>query len=343
MKPLAHRYAALLEQAAQSAAAAPSCAKEAARLGRRALLQGALPQELLQLHREAMAQLVAAHPEPLDLALAERILELPLEAALSYGEAYREQLGRGFLAQMEVRLAQAYQMQAACEVAAGVAHDVNNLLGSIMGFAEMAGDEVAPGSVPAQHLQLIVAACTSARDLLSSQLAFVRNGRPAPAQPVDLVQQARDTIALVRASHGPGIKLRLECLLERAVLIAEPMQPQQLLMNLCINAVQASEPRGEVVVRVEPAVLAAPPGVVGRPAVCVSVIDHGHGMPAAVRERMFEPFFSTKDAAQGSGLGLSVVQRIVTRMGGAIRVQSQSEGPARGTTVAVQLPLAGQV
>lgn len=227
-------------------------------------------------------------------------------------------------------------------LASGIAHDVNNVVGGIVGLA----DRIRDGGAPADHADLaadIVEACLRAREIVRRLLVFA--GRDEGArEPFDAALAAGDALALVRLVIPPGIELRTE-VATSAVLVARPSDVHQVLLNLATNAAQAIGDRsdGVIEVRVVDAVpdedLAAvlPPLVAGARHLLIEVADNGPGIPDDVVPRVFDPFFTTRREGGGTGLGLPIVHGIATGLGGAVALQT---GARTGTTFRVYLPAA---
>jgi signal transduction histidine kinase len=249
---------------------------------------------------------------------------------------FREQMEAHYQKTVEARVEQAHKLEVVGTLAAGIAHDFNNLLGSIIGFAELAGDDLPEDSLRKHNILQILATSFRARDLVARLLTFARQS-PGVAVPVDMVGEVRESLALLRVSYPPGLQLRYRPDVERAMVLADPVQIQQIVMNLCMNAADAMAHQG--VVDVSVAAVAPAENASGKAGVRLTVADCGHGMLPEVQERIFDPFFTTKAPSQGSGLGLSVVYGIVTHLGGAITVSSRAGGPRRGTEFQVTLPL----
>ncbi|GIX49678.1 MAG: hypothetical protein KatS3mg131_3889 [Candidatus Tectimicrobiota bacterium] len=239
---------------------------------------------------------------------------------------------------LEAQLRQAQKMEAIGTLAGGIAHDFNNILAAIMGYAELAQQDVPEQSPPWHHLQEVLRGCQRARDLIRQILAFSRQGE-AERRPVALHQLCRETLRLLRAALPATVTLREH--LEEGTVLADPTQLQQVLLNLGSNAGHAMrEGGGELEVRLETVQVEAPlaathPALHPGPYLCLTVRDTGTGMPPQVLERIFDPFFTTKAPGEGTGLGLATVHRIVSDHGGAILVEST---PGRGTTFRVYLP-----
>jgi PAS domain S-box-containing protein len=243
----------------------------------------------------------------------------------------------------EEQLRQAQKMEAVGQLAGGIAHDFNNLLTAILGYADLAIEQVEADSDLAADLQEIRKAGDRARGLTSQLLAFSRKQVLQP-QVVDLNTVVAEVEGMLRRVIAEDI--RFEIVVESGLgpVYADPGQLHQVLMNLAINARDAM-PRGGVLRITTTSVMAA----VGEPGldasadlqrcVALSVSDTGCGMPTHVRARIFEPFFTTKGPGKGTGLGLSMVYGVVAESGGRISVESE---PDRGTTFTIHLPVSEQ-
>jgi CheY-like chemotaxis protein len=193
-------------------------------------------------------------------------------------------------------------------------------------------------------LQEIRNAGEKARNLVGRMLAFSRGGTGEPT-PVVLAEMVQNTLRLVQASLPATIKLSLETTASQARVLMDPVQLQQLLMNLCINARDAIDGPGLITLQVTD----AKPYVnecasCHRPIMaeyaCLAVTDSGSGMSEELLGHVFDPFFTTKEAGQGSGLGLSIIHGIVHEYGGHILVESQ---PGSGTRFRILLPILQQL
>ena len=242
---------------------------------------------------------------------------------------------------MAEQLRQAQKMESLGNLAGGIAHDFNNLLGVILGHAEVVQDALPPDGdgEGAQALTRLVSATNRSRDLIRRLLAFARRADSAP-RPVALGPVVDEGVRLVRATIPVSMALELDLAPDAGVVHADPVQLQQVLINLATNAWHAMEPAGTLGVRVA-RVDVPGPGVNGDTDVppgawsLLQVRDSGHGMNEETLARIFEPYFTTKGPGRGTGLGLSVVHGIVTAHGGHIRVSSR---PGAGTDVRVYLP-----
>ena len=244
--------------------------------------------------------------------------------------------------EFEARLAQARKMEALGQFAGGVAHDFNNILAGILGFADMIR-RVAPDTAVAGFGQEIVQAAKRARDLVKQILMFSRR-QIGERRPVRVPEVIHEALQLVRGTAPPGVELITEIDPDVPYIQGDATQLHQVVMNLCTNAVQAmGDVGGTLVVSVAAVEVTAdfarrhPPLRAGE-FVRLAVADNGPGMEKAVLDRLFEPFFTTKAPGVGTGLGLSVVHGVVQNHEGAIVVESR---PGEGTTFEVYLPAVG--
>ena len=235
-------------------------------------------------------------------------------------------------AQLEAQLRQAQKMEAIGHLAGGIAHDFNNILTSIQGYARLAAElpEAATNAKLASHLDHVELACNRARELIQQMLIFSR-GRRGAARPVALAPLVRQAIRLLRSSLPATLEIVPEFAADLPAALLDPVQADQILMNLCINAHDAMHGRGTVQVAVSPrsirtAVCASCRGPVAGEFVELAVADEGPGIAAEAMERMFEPFFSTKETGRGTGMGLAIVHGIVHEHGGHILVESSAAG-----------------
>jgi signal transduction histidine kinase len=214
------------------------------------------------------------------------------------------------------------------QLAAGVAHELNEPLGNILGFAQLARKDPRLPKRPAKDLEKIVSASLYAREVIHKLLIFARQMPPVKTK-VNLNQVVEEGLYFLESRCAKaGIEL-LRALEPRLPEIsADPSQLNQVLVNLMVNAIQAMPQGGRLTIQT----LAGPDHV------SLIVTDTGIGMTEEVREKIFTPFFTTKDVDQGTGLGLAVVDGIVTSHSGSIRVESR---PGEGARFEIQLPLRG--
>jgi two-component system, cell cycle sensor histidine kinase and response regulator CckA len=244
-------------------------------------------------------------------------------------------------AAMEAQLRQAQKMEAIGTLAGGIAHDFNNILAAIIGYAELTQYELPEDSPERQNLDQVLKASLRAKELVRQIVLFSRQRAEAPKQPMEIIPVVGDALRLLRASLPTNIEIQQECESDNAVVLADPIQIQQILLNLCTNAAHAmKETGGTLTVRLVDTNVDGGSLTEGFAAklgryVRLTVSDTGHGMEPSVRERIFDPYFTTKAVGEGSGLGLAVVQGIVKRLDGTITVSSE---PGIGTTFDVYIP-----
>ncbi|MFN8093156.1 MAG: PAS domain S-box protein [Vicinamibacteria bacterium] len=240
--------------------------------------------------------------------------------------------------QLEGRLAQAQKLEAIGRLAAGIAHDFNNVLAIIMNMSDLAL-RLTREERTARCVGEIRAAAERAGGLTRQILTFSRQS-PSNLAPLDPRGVVEETAAMLRhlAPHGVEVRTRLE---SRGRVAADATQLQQVVLNLGSNAGRAmSETGGTIEVEladatVDPAFAESHPPLRAGRCVRLSVRDTGHGMGAETLARIFEPFYTTRAAKDGTGMGLAVVHGIVHNHGGAITVESE---PGRGSTFSVYLP-----
>jgi CheY-like chemotaxis protein len=234
-------------------------------------------------------------------------------------------------------------MEAIGQLTGGVAHDFNNLLAAIMGYIVLAAErEAASGDAKlAAHLDKALASCRQARDLIQQMLTFSRGQRGTP-RPLALAEAADESLKLLRSSLPSSVQIETS-FEETPPVLLDPVQLDQILLNLSINARDAMAGVGRIEVRVrdtalrEKAVCASCRKRFRGEFVELSVSDSGPGIAAPVIERMFEPFFTTKEIGRGSGMGLATVHGIVHEHQGHILVES---APGAGSAFRVLLPKA---
>ncbi|HPF70988.1 MAG TPA: PAS domain S-box protein [Candidatus Krumholzibacteria bacterium] len=262
--------------------------------------------------------------------------EVTLTAYTAAGHEYLQAIVRDVTGRkrLEADLRHAQKMEAIGTLAGGIAHDFNNILAAIFGFCELARFDAGQDPQQTAHLDQILRAAERARDLVRQILAFSRR-TAVNRRPVDVADIVDETMGLLRSSIPATIALRWEAS-TRGPVEADPTSLHQVVMNLCTNAYQALAGRGEVAVSLrEVQVAPGEPGAAPGTWVVLEVRDDGPGMSAAVRAKIFEPYFTTKSADQGTGLGLAVVLGIVEEQGGRIEVET---APGEGALFRIWLP-----
>ncbi len=256
------------------------------------------------------------------------LFRMALDVILNAIERQSMELER---ARLETRLEQSRRMETVGALASGVAHNFNNIVGAILGFAEMAESQVPAGSRPAGSLGEIRRAGERGRELVGQILAFGRR-RDAHRRPTSVRALVAETASLLRASLPPGIEIVVPEPAEAAIVSAEPAQLQQVILNLCINASQAMDGAGQIEIEVQAHEVGGARSfshgdiAPGR-YVCIAVTDAGRGMDDATLKRIFDPFFTTRSV--GNGLGLATVREIVREHDGALNVRSAPNAGSR--------------
>ena len=240
---------------------------------------------------------------------------------------------------LEEQLLHAQKMEAVGTLAGGVAHDFNNILSAIIGFAEIAKLELPDDSKALADIDEVLLASRRAADLIKQILTFSRQDSAARDvfQPHLVIKEA---LKMLRSSVPSTVHIEEDIDPESGFIEASTGRLQQLFMNLCTNAMHALlNEKGTLKIGLHREELKAAdidePEIEPGPFVVLTVADDGCGMPPEIVERIFEPYFTTKTIDRGTGLGLAVVHGIVTGSGGFIRVDSR---PGEGSTFRVYLP-----
>ena len=243
-------------------------------------------------------------------------------------------LGRDVTEQgrLEEELRQAHKLEALGRLAGGIAHDFNNLLTVVMGNLELVRSGAAVGAEADEMLAATERAARQAADLTKQMLGFARR-QPLRTTAVDLNALVRDAIGLLRRTIDPRIAVRFDPAPDLRPVVADPVQVQQIVMNLCLNARDAMPDGGTLTLATSNAGAADYGREFGR----LTVSDTGVGMSDEVRAKVFDPFFTTKGVGQGTGLGLAVVYGVVKSHNGRVEVSS---APGIGSRFDVYLPCA---
>lgn len=238
---------------------------------------------------------------------------------------------------LERALVESHKMRLVGVLAAGVVHDLNNILAVIVGYSDLAALLASDDPELLDTVGHIRGAGERARKILRQILSFSRR-KERTLGPCTLGDVVDECLELLCASVLKDVTIHWVKPEQEPTILADATQIYQMLMNLCINAGQAMEGRGELTINVGATDEWPAPseGQVHGPAMCLEVTDTGPGMERQVLERLFEPLFTTRCDKGGSGIGLMVVQRIVQDHGGAIRVESR---PGEGTTFRIYLPV----
>jgi PAS domain S-box-containing protein len=246
-----------------------------------------------------------------------------------------------FEKRLEAQLLQAQKMEAIGTLAGGIAHDFNNILSSVIGYTELAIEEVSKGGLLHSNLQEVLKAGRRARDLVRQILAFSRQS-DQELKPLEISPIIKETLKLLRASLPSTIDIKQHIGANLGTVMTDPTHVNQILMNLCTNAAHAMGENGGILdVSLEKVGNGTDVGVrfaglSPGPYLKLAVSDNGHGMAPEVKERIFDPYFTTKEKGEGTGLGLAMVHGIVKSHGGTITVYSE---PDMGSTFHVYLPI----
>ncbi len=242
---------------------------------------------------------------------------------------------------IEEQYHQAQKMEAIGRLAGGVAHDLNNLLCPILGYAEMLLDQFSLEDERHHSVEEIHRAGLRARDLVRQLLAFSRK-QALEIKVVDLNRAISSFETLLRRMLREDIEVRTKLSPSLTTVLADVGQIEQVIMNLAVNAQDAMPDGGRISIETETAELdetytAEHHGVQQGPYILLAMSDTGQGMDAETREHIFDPFFTTKEKGKGTGLGLATVYGIVKQHGGSIWVYSE---PGKGSTFKIFLPAA---
>ena len=244
--------------------------------------------------------------------------------------------------EMEKRAAQSQRMEAIGTLAGGIAHDFNNILSAIIGFTEMVDADLPEGSRNKEDLREVLKAGDRAKDLVKQILTFSRQGEKE-FKPLRLDLIVSEALKMMRSSIPTSIEIRQSIKSDVPTVLADPTQVHQVMMNLCTNAAQALQDEHGTIevsldeIRIERYRLMRQgnlkPGRYAR----LRIRDTGKGIPLDVQDHVFDPYFTTKKAGEGTGLGLAVVYGIVQECGGWIDLESDV---GQGTTFMVYFPAA---
>ncbi len=241
---------------------------------------------------------------------------------------------------LEVALLQGQKLQAIGTLAGGIAHDFNNLLYAIKGFTEMSRDDVEQNTLVYNNLGRILEAVQRAQELVSRILTFGRREQPTEKVPVHIQSIIEGALGLLRPTIPTSVMINLIGLSDDFVILGNQTQLHQVIVNIIINAVDAMEGEGTITIKLSH----FSPGddylkqfseINDTPYCKIEISDSGHGMDNLTMERIFEPFYTTKEVGKGTGLGLAMVHSIIHRHQGKITVSSQL---GKGTIFTIALP-----
>ena len=243
---------------------------------------------------------------------------------------------------LEERLRQSQKLESIGTLAGGIAHDFNNILSIMIGNAELAMGSVSQNDAAYHYLAEIKTAGLRAAGIVKQLLSFSRQGDRG-FKPTEITGIIGDTLTLMRSTIPATIEIRKNIDVAEATVLADPVQINQVIMNLCINASQSMQETGGVIeigaraVDLDTSAARGLSGLRKGRYLRITVRDTGTGIDPKVIPRIFDPYFTTKPVGQGSGMGLAVAHGIAKNHGGAVTVESVL---GRGSTFSIFLPLA---
>jgi PAS domain S-box-containing protein len=242
---------------------------------------------------------------------------------------------------LEAQFQQAQRIDAIGILAGGIAHDFNNILGIILGNSDLANINLPEDNPARNHLDEIRKACLRARDMVQQILTFSRKGE-REYKPIQISPIIKESMKFLRASIPSTIEIRHLFSATAETILGDATQINQVLINLCTNAAHAMREKGGILeirlenVQVDTRMAENLHGLETGKYLRLTVKDTGHGMAPDVLDKVFDPYFTTKNVGEGTGMGLAVVHGIVQTHGGAIALESDQE---KGTRFGVYLPL----
>ncbi len=243
---------------------------------------------------------------------------------------------------LETALAQSQKMEAIGTLAGGIAHDFNNILSAVIGYTELTLADMPQKTKLYQNLEQVLIASMRARDLVSQILTFSRRDESElQLKPIQVTPLVKEALKLLRSSLPSTIEILQNIEPDLDNIMADPVQLHQIMMNLCTNAAHAMDANGgRMTIGLSNTNLTQEdfhlsPDIIPGKYIKLSVQDTGNGIPKEIIDKIFNPYFTTKEQGEGTGLGLSVVQGIVQSYNGTIAVYSE---PGQGTTFNVYLP-----
>ncbi len=273
-----------------------------------------------------------------------RILELEGEDCMigTLRDRTQERVAESDRLNLQNQLQQATKMEALGQLAGGIAHDFNNILASIIGYAELvltARERFESEQIDA-YLGEVITAGHRARDLISQMLTFTRANRGDPCS-VDIVEAINDVSRMLRAAIPTSIDINSEYEDDLPPVMADPVQLQQVILNLMINARDAISGNGSITLKLSRGHQDVPctscTERLHGEHIVLSVTDTGHGIPEELRTKVFEMYFTTREPGKGTGFGLWLINNLIHEYDGHISLESTV---GQGTTFHIHLPIA---
>jgi two-component system, cell cycle sensor histidine kinase and response regulator CckA len=241
---------------------------------------------------------------------------------------------------LEENLRQAHKMEAVGTLAGGIAHDFNNILAAILGYSQLVMEDLPKESKNREDMESVISAGNRAKDLVQHMLTFSRKTEQ-DVGPVEVHLILEEALKLLRASIPSTIEIKQNIDSGAGIILADPTQIHQVVMNLCTNATHAMEKTGGVLEVILDRValteddLAAEPNLLPGEFLRIGIKDSGVGIGESDMSRVFDPYFTTKGPGKGTGMGLSVVHGIAKSLGGTVKVESR---PGHGASFDVYFP-----
>jgi PAS domain S-box-containing protein len=242
---------------------------------------------------------------------------------------------------LEEQIRHSQKFEAIGTLTGGIAHDFNNILGIIMGYTDLAISKISPESREYEHLGLSKKACNRAKEIINQLLMFSRKAGVKKV-PFDLIPIVKEALIFLRSTIPLTIKIHENIATERSCILADPTQIYQVILNLCVNASQAiGNENGMIILTVKNEYVGKENTIFSEDLpegeyIVVSVADTGCGIQPEIIDRIFDPYFTTREKQGGSGMGLSVVLGIVKSFSGAVTVNSI---PGNGAMFNVAIPV----
>ena len=295
--------------------------------------------ENIECRKKAQEELRRGRDE-LEVRVKERTEELTRSNEKLQAEITERKKAEEEKTTLEEQLRHTQKMQAVGTLAGGIAHDFNNILTAMVGYADLALEDAREGTVAQNNLQQVLMAGSRAKELVRQILTFSRKAEQEQ-EPMEIAPIVKEALKMLRASIPTTIEISQNIQADSSVIMANPTEIHQILVNLCTNAAHAMGENGGLLevsltdVVIEPAIVTDFGILQEGSYLKLGVKDTGCGMNREVMVRIFEPFFTTKGVNNGTGMGLSMVHGIIESYGGLITVDSE---PGKGTTFNVFFP-----